>query len=81
MAAYRPVYDSRHLQADYQEPGSALEPYARQSSMVYLFSHDLGGGVPAPPGPSVEPSLLALSLVHVGVLHLRGHSAVTTSES
>ena len=31
------VYDSRHLQADCQEPGSALEPYARQSSMVYLY--------------------------------------------
>ena len=33
MAAYRRVYDSRHLQADCQEPGSALEPYAQQSSM------------------------------------------------
>ena len=32
MAAYLRVYDSRHLQADYQEPGSAPEPYARQSS-------------------------------------------------
>jgi len=31
------VYDSRHLQADFQEPGSAPEPYARQSSMGYLF--------------------------------------------
>jgi len=29
MAAYRWVYDSRHLQADCQEPGSAPEPYAR----------------------------------------------------
>ena len=29
MAAYRLVYDSRHLQADCQEPGSAPEPYAR----------------------------------------------------
>jgi len=29
MAAYRRVYDSRHLQADGQEPGSAPEPYAR----------------------------------------------------
>jgi len=28
MAAYRRVYDSRHLQADCQEPGSAAEPYA-----------------------------------------------------
>ena len=26
---YRWVYDSRHLQADCQEPGSAPEPYAR----------------------------------------------------
>ena len=37
MAAYHWVYDSRHLQADCQEPGSALEPYARQSSMGYLY--------------------------------------------
>ena len=29
MAAYRRVYDKRHLQADCQEPGSAPEPYAR----------------------------------------------------
>ena len=29
MATYRPVYDSRHLQADCQEPGSAPEPYSR----------------------------------------------------
>jgi len=27
MAAYRLVYDSHHLQADCQEPGSAPEPY------------------------------------------------------
>ena len=37
MAAYRRVYDSHHLEADCQEPGSALEPYARQSSMGYLY--------------------------------------------
>jgi len=37
MAAYRQVYDSRHLQADCQVPGSALEPHARQSSMGYLY--------------------------------------------
>jgi len=37
MAAYRQVYDSRHLEADCQEPGSAPEPYAQQSSMGYLF--------------------------------------------
>jgi len=37
MAAYRRVYDSRHLQADCQEPGSAPEPYARQSRMGNLY--------------------------------------------
>jgi len=37
MAAYRWVYDSCHLQADCQEPGSAPEPYARQSSTGYLY--------------------------------------------
>ena len=37
MVAYHRVYDSRHLQADCQEPGSASEPYARQSSMGYLY--------------------------------------------
>ena len=37
MAAYRQVYDSRHLQADYQEPGSAPESYVWQSSTGYLY--------------------------------------------
>ena len=33
MAAYRQVYDSRHLQADYQEPGSA--PGILRSAIEY----------------------------------------------
>jgi len=37
MTAYRRVYDARHLQSDCQEPGSAPEPYAGQSSMGYLY--------------------------------------------
>jgi len=37
MAAYGRVYDSRHLQAGCKEPGSAPEPYARQSSIGYLY--------------------------------------------
>jgi len=37
MAAYRPVYDSRHLQADCQEPGSAPEPYARSSTFTFFM--------------------------------------------
>ena len=39
MAAYCWVYDSRHLQADCQEPGSAPETYARQSSMGYFYRY------------------------------------------
>ena len=35
--AYRLVYDSRHLQADCQESGSAPEHYARYPSMGYLY--------------------------------------------
>ena len=31
------VYDSRYLQADCQEPGSAPEPYVRLSNMSYLY--------------------------------------------
>ena len=38
MAAYRRVYNSPHLQADCQAPGSALESYARQSIMGYLLT-------------------------------------------
>ena len=34
MAAYRRVYDFRHLQADCQEPGSAPEPYATLRSVI-----------------------------------------------
>ena len=39
MAACRRVYDSRHLQADCQELGSALEPYARsiEYGLPYIF--------------------------------------------
>jgi len=37
MAACSLVNDSRHLQADCQAPGSAPEPFARQSSMGYLY--------------------------------------------
>jgi len=37
MAAYRRVYDSRHLQADYQERGSAPEPYASGNRVWATF--------------------------------------------
>ena len=46
MAAYHQVFDSRHLQADCQEPGSAPEPYAQRSSMGYLSFYTLSGVEP-----------------------------------
>jgi len=41
MAVYRRVYDSRHMQADCQELGSAAELYAQQLSMGYLYLYNL----------------------------------------
>ena len=38
MAAYRRVYDSRHLQADCQEPGSAPEPMLGDRVWVTIFT-------------------------------------------
>jgi len=40
MAAYRRVYDSRHLQADCQEPGSAPEPYTLGNRVWATFYMD-----------------------------------------
>ena len=60
MAAYRRVYDSRHLQADCQVSGSSPEPYAGQSSMH---------GLPLPfiglrrCESSPHPSLIVISCV------------------
>ena len=38
MAAYHRVYDSRHLQADCQEPGSAPELCARLGYLYFFIS-------------------------------------------
>ena len=38
MAAYRRVYDSCHLQADCQEPGSAPEPYTLGNRVWATFT-------------------------------------------
>jgi len=64
MAAYRRVYDSRHLQADCQEPGSAPEPYARQSSMGYL-DLNLRGSVHHRRESYVLPVLQMTSCMHM----------------
>ena len=71
MAAYRRVYESHHLQADCQEPGSAPEPYARQSSKLtsgnslslYFFmtrrgSRILQGRVSSPSEKGTPPIIL-----------------------
>ena len=39
MAAYRRVYDSRHLQADCQKPGSGREPYLGYRVWATLSLH------------------------------------------
>ena len=61
MAAYRRVYDSRHLQADCWESGSAQETYARQSSMGYryLFTGVKAEAVTASYGRSVWSTVQA----------------------
>ena len=38
MTAYRRVYDSRRLQADCQEPGSAPEPYTLGNRVWATFT-------------------------------------------
>ena len=60
MADYRRVYDSRHLQADCREPGSAAEPYARQSSVgnLYLFT-DFSGVISADADAKLNPLVVS----------------------
>ena len=46
MAAYRRVYDSRHLQADCQEPGSAPNPMLSNrawATFTFYLSTELMG--------------------------------------
>jgi len=52
MAAYRRVYDSRHLHADCQEPGSVPEPYARLHFII-SYSHYRLSSLDEVYGPSV----------------------------
>jgi len=40
MAAYRRVYDSRHLQAGCQEPGSAAEPCGNRVWAAFFIEID-----------------------------------------
>jgi len=67
MATYRRVYDSRNLQADCPEPGSAPEPYSPQSSVgyLYLFSPDI-----ATARASSMADSLATTMLHFGTAHV-----------
>ena len=47
MAAYRRVYESHHLQADCQEPGSVPEPYARVRATFTFFINVRSGKLKA----------------------------------
>jgi len=72
MAAYCRVYDSRHLQADCKEPGSAVEPFAQQSSMghLYLFFTVIRAG-----------AWVGLSVVSVCVSHPGKYNNIDSSIS
>jgi len=48
MAAYRRVYDSRHLQADSEEPGSAPEPYTLDNRVWATFTFLTKGIIAGP---------------------------------
>jgi len=48
LATYRRVYDSRHLQADCQESGSAPKPYARGNRVQATFAFYKAAGVDSP---------------------------------
>ena len=73
MAAYRRVYDSHHLQADYQEPKSAPEPYARKSSMGYLFSSTEQYKV------KTRTNLTKPNRLHVNLRHFYTHAISETT--
>jgi len=71
MEAYRRVYDSRHLHADCQEPGSAPEPYARQSSMGYLYLNLLTLTMLSEMCPAaVKQIRLTQTMLYIGVWNL-----------
>ena len=68
MAAYRWVCDSRHLQTDCQEPGSALKLYARQSSTGYLYLLQVNLLYSAPPVKNWRILLVQSFTAHMPLL-------------
>jgi len=68
MAVYCRVYDSHHLQADCQEPGSAAEPYATKCSAILV---DL-----LRTGYVILHGMLPILCVHNGTLFAIGNESV-----
>ena len=85
MEAYSRVYDSRHLQVDCQELGSAPEPYAQQSSTGYLLCHPPPNLVPATsrshPAPPSELTAFPHTLWLMSPISLIRISDITISIS
>jgi len=82
-----PDYDSHHLQADCQEPGSASEPYTRQSSMGYLYrfyhhisrkGHDIVGPVVRPPVYTLAEKTNLTPDLDISHMHGHNHSLLGT---
>jgi len=66
MAAYRRVYDSRHLHADCQEPGSATEPYTLGNRVWATFTYLL----PVCRNVSLCPFLRILKSMSILLYHI-----------
>ena len=75
MAAYRRVYDSRHLQADCQEPGSAADSGTLRSAIEY--------GLPLPfllhAVPRVIPIEYRLSNLELSGVHNAAAPVINTT--
>jgi len=81
MAAYRRVYDSRHLQADCQEPGSAPNPTLGNRVWV-TFSSWWGEIWSGPSWVVVYPhGYMPRRLFHGGSVHCSVHSVRTWCRS
>jgi len=79
MAAYRRVYDSRHLQADCQEPESAPEPYTRNrvwATVTVFLIRTRCKTKRSPPGDPHRRLSIAVNWSVNGVVRLRPSNQV-----
>ena len=72
----QPAGDVSHLQADCQEPGSAMEPYAGQRRMGCLYLFTPSDRFPVPVRSAVKSNLTAwFSALTLLVGRQEGHPA------